>query len=185
MTGIDTRHLRSVSVGVHRMFVDPTDARAQAILAAGRPLHFEAAHMWGHVVSSRDFDVVIDVGANYGELLLSADLPPQAVVVAVEPNERVLPALRATLAVTNPTATILPSAVSDIDGEVLFHDDLTWWGTRHCAGTGKTTVPTSGLRPPFPRCAVGELRCSGNEDCGGCGPVRDGDIEWRKQRTAL
>lgn len=141
MNRTDTEHLKWVAVGGRRMYVDPADARAQAILSAGGPLHPDAILLWGHVVGSRDWDVVVDVGANYGEMLLAAPPPGSAAVVAVEPNERVIPALRATLAGAYPDSTLITAAISDVDGETTFHDDLTWWGNSTLCGGWKFDRP--------------------------------------------
>jgi len=124
----DPEGLDWVDVSGKRMYVDADDARARALLNAGGPLHDEALLLWRHLLGSRTFDAVIDVGANYGELLLGADLPPALQIVALEPNARVVKALRETLADSHPGALVLPYALSDHDGQVTLYDDVTWWG---------------------------------------------------------
>jgi FkbM family methyltransferase len=112
----------------HRMYVDARDERGQALVRARAVLHPAAARLWGELIAGRHWDVVIDVGANYGEMLLSIDLPSDTTVLAVEPSQRVLPHLRRTLRESLPDVGILEAALSDQSGWAQFHDDETWWG---------------------------------------------------------
>lgn len=122
------RNAAQVLVDGHTCFLDPTDNRAQALLAKGGVLHPESVTLWRSLIRSESWTWVIDVGANYGELALSCSLPEGATLVAIEPNPRVLPFLTASLAGPRPGALILPTAVAATDGEVDLFIDATWSG---------------------------------------------------------
>ncbi|MFF4318726.1 FkbM family methyltransferase [Streptomyces sp. NPDC001568] len=117
-----------VVINGKRMYIDARDARGAAIARAGGVLHPVAGALWRAVMTDDRWDAVVDVGANYGEMLLAAEPPPDARVMAVEPNERVVPYLRRTLAESLPGVHLQQVAVSDLGGEAVFHEDLTWWG---------------------------------------------------------
>lgn len=111
-----------------RMYVDPSDARARALSRANGPLHLSACQFWQALVDSHAWDLVVDAGANYGEMLLTSGGPPGAALLAIEPNPRVLPSLRRTLAESLPMVDLFEVALSDRPGPVALHDDRTWWG---------------------------------------------------------
>ncbi|MFD8999555.1 FkbM family methyltransferase [Streptomyces sp. NPDC059582] len=117
-----------VVINGKRMYIDAQDARGAAIARACGALHPVAGALWRAVMADDRWDAVVDVGANYGEMLLAAELPADATVMAVEPNERVVPYLRRTLTESLPGTRLQQVAVSDLSGEAVFHDDLTWWG---------------------------------------------------------
>lgn len=114
-------------VGGARLYVDAADARGAALVARG-VLHRQALAMWHRVLDAEEWSHVIDVGANYGEMLLGGYLPVEANVVAVEPNRRVLPYLRRSLAEASVEATLFTCAVSDRAGTATFYEDRTWSG---------------------------------------------------------
>jgi len=136
------------------MFVDPGDQRGRALLAAGGALHPDAARLWECAVRMTAWNWVVDLGANYGEVLLAVDLPEHASLAAVEPSPRVLPYLRRTLARALPEARILPVAISDRDGAEVMYENLTWSGNSTLAADWtpdrdhdwhEITVPTCSL----------------------------------------
>jgi FkbM family methyltransferase len=53
--------------------------------------------MWKLLIAADSWAHMIDVGANYGEMLVKVELTPAAKVIAVEPNPRVVPYLERTL----------------------------------------------------------------------------------------
>jgi hypothetical protein len=46
--------------------------------------------MWRSLLAERPWTHVIDVGANYGEMLVGVELPRAATVIALEPNPFVI-----------------------------------------------------------------------------------------------
>ncbi|QKW36964.1 FkbM family methyltransferase [Actinomadura sp. NAK00032] len=123
-----------ITVNGAKLFLDSTDGRAAALLRRRDLLHPTATALWQLAINSASWDWVIDVGANYGEMLVGTDLPSGSTVVAVEPNQRVLPYLARSLQDAIPTATILPCAVSDVCGTATMHEDLTWSGNSTLEG---------------------------------------------------
>ena len=84
--------------------------------------------MWQLLLADGHWSAVVDVGANYGEMLLGVGLPPAAKVVAIEPNPRVLAALRRSIEESLPGAEVVPAAIGVHEGSAVLHDDMTWWG---------------------------------------------------------
>lgn len=124
MTRFDTY----VTINSERLFVDPTDQRGSTILRRDGNIHPAASALWRHALGMTRWDHVLDIGANYGEMLVGAPIPDDATVTAIEPNPRVLPYVIETLRLARPKARVLPYAVSDSTGEATLHEDLTWSG---------------------------------------------------------
>ena len=124
MTRFDTY----VTVNGERLFVDPSDQRASAILQRDGDMHPAASALWRHALGMTRWDHVLDIGANYGDMLVGAPLPDDATITAIEPNPRVLPYLVETLRLARPQARVLPYAVSDTTGKAMLHENLTWSG---------------------------------------------------------
>ncbi|MFV0535336.1 MAG: hypothetical protein ACK5MR_17040, partial [Cumulibacter sp.] len=77
-----------------RIYVAEGDARGDALIAAGGDFNPGSLHLWRQALELREWDVIVDVGANYGEMLLGVDLPVASRVIAYEPNPHVLPHLK-------------------------------------------------------------------------------------------
>lgn len=80
------------------LFVDPAGRRGSALVERGGVPDHEAMHLWRHLVGLEEWTDVVDVGANFGEMLVNVDPPEGARVVACEPDPRVGPFLESTLA---------------------------------------------------------------------------------------
>ena len=80
------------------IFADPGDRRGVRLVETGGDVNPGSLRLWRHLVGSRAWSVIIDVGANYGEMLVGAELPAEASVLAFEPNEQLHPYLRRTFA---------------------------------------------------------------------------------------
>jgi FkbM family methyltransferase len=127
-----------------RLHVDPADPRGVALVAAGGDLNPTSLRIWQGLVAERAWDLVVDVGANYGEMLLGCVLPPGAQVQAYEPNPAILPFLRRSVAGHEPPIEVRPVAVAERPGLESFFMDPTWSGTSALstgAGHGKDVVP--------------------------------------------
>lgn len=80
-----------------RIHVDPDDPRALTLLRSGGSVHPTELSLWRRVLLAETWDLVVDVGAGWGETLVRPDLPRGADVVALEPALARLPHLRRTL----------------------------------------------------------------------------------------
>lgn len=81
----------------NRIHVDPRDVRGARLRESGGDLNPGSLRLWNHALALRDWSLVIDVGCNYGEMLVSAAIPRGADIVAFEPNRSILPYLKKTL----------------------------------------------------------------------------------------
>ena len=146
----------SILINGQRLFVNAQDQRGQRLLQTGSAFSPVAQSLWRHLLGLADWDLVVDVGANYGEMLLEIPLDSRAEVVAFEANPALLPYLRATLA--QRAVTLEALAVCERTGTAQFHIDATWSGasslaTPRTAGSGNHIdlmhVPTTTLDQYF------------------------------------
>ncbi len=128
---IDTDYV--VNESGHRIYVDARDTRAAALIARGGDLNPGSLQLWRDLLASSRWDLVVDVGANYGEMLLGASIPPGATVLAFEPNPRVAEHLERSVHDAGLVVDVRRAAVSDVSGERLFLCDDRWSGTSRLA----------------------------------------------------
>lgn len=94
----DLHNARSVVNALgRRIYVADGDSRGDALVAAGGDFNPRSLELWRATLALRDWDVIVDVGANYGEMLLGIDVPSSAEVVVFEPSPLILPYLRRSL----------------------------------------------------------------------------------------
>lgn len=117
----------------HWIYFNPDDARGRALLAAGGALNPATHCAWHLLLGSGAWTHVIDVGANYGEMLANGGLPPEAAVVAIEPNPIVRARLQETLDAAGLVAMVLDEAVSNAEGQHVLQIDESWSGTSRLA----------------------------------------------------
>jgi len=84
--------------------------------------------MWRSLVAEREWTHIVDVGANYGEMLVGVDLPRAAKVIAIEPSPYVFPCLLRTLQESGLDVQVIEAAASDHSGEVTININRTWSG---------------------------------------------------------
>jgi len=120
----------------HVIYIDRSDRRGLEIVrGAGRGHQPALIALWRRAVAVLEPGLVIDVGANYGELVLNARYPAGSRVLAIEANPRIVPVLRRSLA-AHPDAArlelhdVLAGATDDASEEL--HVDPGWSGS---AGT--------------------------------------------------
>ncbi len=128
--------------GLH---VDPQDRRGQALIAAGGMLNPNTHAMWHILLASGSWTHVVDAGANYGEMLLKAPLPPGATIIAFEPNLIVLPYLMANLSEAGINATVVACALSDRQGSAALLVDREWSGKTRLAANGDASTSKEAL----------------------------------------
>lgn len=113
-----------------RIYFDPQDERGRALARAGGNLNPNSLRMWNAALGLKTWDVVVDVGCNYGEMLLGAELSPSSRVIAFEPNPRVLPYLRRTIADFGREIDLREVAIGQAESDdVEFAVDIDWSGT--------------------------------------------------------
>ncbi|MFT4287533.1 FkbM family methyltransferase [Nocardioides sp.] len=135
-----------------RIYVDPTDPRAGHLQAAQGDFNPGSLRLWERALGLWHWQVVVDVGVNYGEMLVGPELPRGARVIGFEPNLDLHPFLRRTLAEAGLDVEISDRAVADHAGSAVFAVDHDWSGTssllevRSAGGhTTTVTVPVTTL----------------------------------------
>ena len=136
----------AVCANGERIFVDIFDQRGRSLIRAGGNFNPPALAAWRRLLAEDDWSHVVDVGANYGEMLVNVGLPDRARIIAAEPNRRVLPFLKRTLR-RHRRIEIIEAALSDAVGEAAFLADPRWSGESRLApgGAGGLRVRTTTL----------------------------------------
>lgn len=118
-------------LGGGTMYVEPSDRRAQTLVRRSGLMEPIPACFWHDLCRSLRPDVVLDVGANYGEFILSTRFPTAKTVILIEANEQMLPYLRRSIASHPDRSKIVIEncAVWDQEGMVTFCRDRRWSGT--------------------------------------------------------
>jgi FkbM family methyltransferase len=83
------------------LFVDPGDPRASLLKLAGGALDARLVELWRQLVDRVQPRVVIDVGANYGEVVFSCRYSPGTTLHLVEANPALVGYLRKTASSVN------------------------------------------------------------------------------------
>jgi FkbM family methyltransferase len=104
-----------------KLTVLPSDRRAQRLELAGGLLARNVAATWQTLILELQPDLIIDVGANYGEVTLSSEYPDGSRVHVVEANSKVALCLRDTLRREAPLTVVHEGAASDRTGTMTFH----------------------------------------------------------------
>lgn len=124
----------------HRLYVDPGDARAAELLRAQGTLSPGSSRLWEAALAIEEWNVVVDIGANYGEMVLGAPLPEKARIVCFEPNPRVLPFLRRSIQESGMQIDLREVAVGATTTEATFVLDAVWSGRSGLESTHRTDV---------------------------------------------
>lgn len=101
------------------LHVDPTDPRALNIFVAGGAIDHDLVHLWRLLIWAIRPDVVIDVGANYGEILFCANYEDSCELIAVEPNPAICARLKQTAAHSPHRVAVHEVAASDAPGTAI------------------------------------------------------------------
>jgi FkbM family methyltransferase len=133
----------AINAAGRTIYVLEDDPRGQALIDAGGNLNAGSLAMWDELLQAGSWDLVVDIGANYGEMLLGVDLPPRAHVVAFEPDPRIRACLDRSVDGAGLAVEVRGEAVSAQVGEARFITDLSWSGTSRLA-----TSPVTGAGEP-------------------------------------
>ncbi len=111
-----------------RYFVDPTDGRAQALSTSAGEFNAPSVRIFQALLARQRWDLILDIGANYGEMI--AAIPPifSGKVIAFEPNLHLHPFLRRTAESNGIAVEIRKEAVGRKDGAASFRIDRAWSG---------------------------------------------------------
>jgi FkbM family methyltransferase len=110
------------------LYLDRADARSFALWETSGNVNRRSMALWQALLRLHPWSLILDVGANHGEMLLWPDLPC-ARVYAFEPNPALAPLLRRSLAESRIAAEVVEAAVGAADGHIALHLDRRWSGT--------------------------------------------------------
>lgn len=120
-----------------RIHVDLKDSRGRALVRSEGDFNPHASTLWRTLLALRPtWDFVLDIGANYGEMLAGADLSHADRVIAFEPNPVVAKYLRRTIAGLPWPVELRELAVGAMPGTAEFIVDPNWSGKSHVANDG-------------------------------------------------
>jgi FkbM family methyltransferase len=111
------------------MYVLPNDERAAALVEARGDLNPPTLRLWRQLCGRSSWDVVVDVGANYGEMLLSLDLPANAAIVALEPSPEIFACLRQSIETADLEIHLAALAAGSTEGTTKLFVNDRWSGT--------------------------------------------------------
>jgi len=122
--------------GRGELFIDTGDNRGRSILQnAGMTQPFTAL-LWRNLVSRLDPEIVLDIGANYGEIALSSTYSAGTQIHLFEPNPYVRTYLEKSVSTRRDSQNIRlhPELVGSQVGQQTFVVDRKWSGTSSAVG---------------------------------------------------
>ena len=111
-----------------RIYVDPRDGRGLNLIKVNGNFNPLSHVIWRKLVAERAWTHILDVGANYGEMLVGAAFPKSAALMAIEPNPYLLPYLKRTIEEAGLPVELVAAAASDRDGTIALSIDRNWSG---------------------------------------------------------
>jgi FkbM family methyltransferase len=127
------------------LYVLDDDPRADALIATHADLNPTSLRIWRALTAAESWTTVLDVGANYGEMILGATLPSSARAFAFEPAPGVAACLRASVAAADAPVEVIEKAVGAKTETVELFEDPTWSGTT--TATRRQAASASKSRP--------------------------------------
>jgi len=150
----------------YAMYGRPGDRRAHRLMRHGGSLQPGLRSRWVEAVAAIEPDLVLDVGANYGEMLLPLERVNARQLVAVEPNPLVHPYLTQSIrscAGLRDRASVVPAAVGAF-GEtetVSLSVHLEFSGTTRLARLPPAAAPARSLEVEVKAIRLSDLVPSG------------------------
>jgi FkbM family methyltransferase len=126
------------------LYLDSADNQAQRLALRRGLLDRPAIALWRRVVAGLRPTVVLDVGCNYGEVVLAGEYPADCRIHCIEPNPVVAGYLARSLRASLPTARLLVAAAGEASGELFLVPDPASSGlgyTSRSGGPGAGWVP--------------------------------------------
>ncbi|MCK1328236.1 FkbM family methyltransferase [Bradyrhizobium sp. CW9] len=123
-------------IGRGKLFVDPLDNRGQSVLKSLGATQPIISLVWRGLVRRIRPDIVLDVGANYGEIALSTKYSATSKIHLFEPNPHVRAYLNRSVSthVNRENIQVHSEVASDRIGSVEFIIDRKWSGTSSVVG---------------------------------------------------
>ncbi|WP_162941845.1 FkbM family methyltransferase [Desertimonas flava] len=120
---IDRRGGFVVNAAGSRIYVDSNDPRGQALFFSGGVVDVDVVRTWCKLVREIEPTVALDVGANYGEVMMSTVMPENCTMLLVEPNPMLLGCLSRTFGdqIASGAATLVPAGASDSAGRARLY----------------------------------------------------------------
>lgn len=119
------------------LFVDHRDLQARQLFLRRGSLDARVIRTWNHLCNQLKPTLLIDIGANYGEVSLSRRYDGTCDLHLVEANPALQPFLRRSLALFgHPRATLHAGAATDRSGEALLFVDAGYSGMSSLNGQG-------------------------------------------------
>lgn len=119
---------RVVSAIGKTIYVAPRDRRGVKLVKSGGNLNPTSLAIWTLLLEEGGWTHIVDIGANYGEMLLSVDIGTDIAVTAVEPNQNIVPALKRSFAESGLKVTLREVAIAPVADEVRFLPSRKWSG---------------------------------------------------------
>lgn len=124
-----------------RIYLVEHDSRGEALRASGGDFNPDSLRLWKSVVAMRPWDVLVDVGANYGEMLLGLPDPSAHELIAFEPNPTVRERLGRSLGEAGLSVDLRSKAVGARSGAAVdFVLDDTWSGVSGLRETHRSSL---------------------------------------------
>ncbi len=137
-------------IGGGRLFISAEENRGRNLrrnIGVSQPL---VNHTWRRIIALTQPSLVLDIGANYGEIVFGTRYPDGSDIFVIEANPRLIPFLERSRA-THPDAArigVFNRAASDQNGWVTFTIDEKWSGTSSVIG--KVTDPSNRFKGDGP-----------------------------------
>lgn len=117
-----------------RYFVDPTDERAQVLIETDGEFNAKSVRIFQQLLTRRTWDLVLDIGSNYGEMIAALRGYPTTTAIAFEPNPALHPFLQRTATANAVDLDIRAQAVGRTPGHAQFMIDQQWSGKSSLKG---------------------------------------------------
>ncbi|WGT47037.1 FkbM family methyltransferase [Tessaracoccus lacteus] len=184
MAEVECRYGRTI-------YFSDQDARGRELARSNGVPYPNSLRLWELALGLvPEWDLVLDIGSNYGEMLAGIESVSASRVVAFEPNPLILPYLSATLSNLPWPVELADVAVGSQDAELVHLDvDAEWSGVTHLAPPGTDTggelnrvtvsqVSLDSFCAPYPRSLCLKVDVEGYEMqvlSGGAGLIASAD----------
>ncbi len=117
-----------------RYVVDPSDGRAQALIASQGEFNATSVRIFQSLLKRRRWELILDIGSNYGEMIAAIPKDFAGRVLAFEPDPRLRPFLQRTADINDVDIEIRPQAIGRADSHARFVIDSQWTGCSSLVG---------------------------------------------------